>query len=100
MKLNKLLVALSLTFISGSVLAAGGDTATLKVTGKLVPGACAVNLDNAGIVDYGTMLMTNLSATEDNQLPENVLIWVLNAIPNDLLRIPFMMNVEILFIMV
>ncbi|OYR01149.1 hypothetical protein B9P90_00950 [Citrobacter freundii] len=70
MKLNKLLVALSLTFISGSVLAAGGDTATLKVTGKLVPGACAVNLDNAGIVDYGTMLMTNLSATEDNQLPE------------------------------
>ncbi|WFW89745.1 DUF1120 domain-containing protein [Citrobacter freundii] len=70
MKLNKLLVALSLTFISGSALAAGGDTATLKVTGKLVPGACAVNLDNAGIVDYGTMLMTNLSATEDNQLPE------------------------------
>lgn len=36
MKLNKLLVALSLTFISGSALAAGGDTATLKVTGKLV----------------------------------------------------------------
>lgn len=34
MKLNKLLVALSLTFISGSVLAAGGDTATLKVTGN------------------------------------------------------------------
>lgn len=30
MKLDKLLVALSLTFISGSAIAAGGDTATLK----------------------------------------------------------------------
>lgn len=66
MKLNKLLVALSF-MVTGTALAAG-DTVTLRVTGKLLPGACSVNLSDGGIADYGIMLMGNLSATQDNQL--------------------------------
>lgn len=89
MNLNKLLVVLSLTAISGSALAVDGDTTTLRVTGTLVPGACAISLDNGGIVDFGTILMGNQSATEDNQLPERRINMDIKCASNQLVAYGF-----------
>ncbi len=43
-------------------------TAVLKVTGQLVVGGCTPELSGGGVVDYGTIRLATLSATDVNQL--------------------------------
>ncbi len=43
-------------------------TAVLKVTGQLIVGGCTPELSDGGVVDYGTIRLATLSATDVNQL--------------------------------
>src|SRR5579863_4261747 len=45
-------------------------TATLTVIGKLTPGACNVNFDGSGSIDYGNIAAASLSPTEYKALTE------------------------------
>lgn len=61
-----LITAIAASFATTSVNA--DTTAVLKVTGQLVVGGCTPELSGGGVVDYGTIRLATLSATDVNQL--------------------------------
>lgn len=66
MKKILLITAIAASFATTSVNA--DTTAVLKVTGQLVVGGCTPELSGGGVVDYGTIRLATLSATDVNQL--------------------------------
>lgn len=64
--MKKLLLAVALAACTASVSAA--PTAVLKVKGTLTNAACIPALSNSGIVDYGTIHLSELSNSAVNQL--------------------------------
>ncbi|EIX6433172.1 DUF1120 domain-containing protein [Salmonella enterica] len=65
--MKKLLLATA-TALALTSTAYAGDTATLKVVGKLAVGACTPDVNGGATVDYGTKYISNLSATSMNDL--------------------------------
>lgn len=61
------LVALSCTSVYAE------PTAVLKVTGTLTNASCTPELSNGGVIDYGTINLRDLSATEDNNLGDKTI---------------------------
>ncbi|EGX8362979.1 DUF1120 domain-containing protein [Salmonella enterica subsp. enterica serovar Kentucky] len=66
MKKILLITAIAAAFATTSVNA--DTTAVLKVTGQLIVGGCTPELSDGGVVDYGTIRLAALSATDVNQL--------------------------------
>ena len=64
--MKRIFLATALSLCVSSAFAAG--SAVLKVTGTLTNAACTPELSNGGVVDYGTISLGDLSATEGNQL--------------------------------
>lgn len=64
--MKKVVLASMLAMCVSSAFAA--DTAVLKVTGVLTNGGCTPEISDGGVVDYGTIHLSNLSATAINQL--------------------------------
>lgn len=59
------------SLIATSAFAA--DTADLKVIGSIVPTACTPVFSGGGVVDYGTIILTDLSPTAMTKLaPKNI----------------------------
>lgn len=65
--MKKILLASTLALCVTSAFAAD-PTAVLKVKGTLTNAACTPTLGNGGVADYGTIRLSELSATEVNQL--------------------------------
>lgn len=68
--MKKLLVATAISMAMSVTAVHAADTAVLKVKGTLTNASCTPTLSNGGIVDYGTIHLGELSATETNQLGE------------------------------
>jgi hypothetical protein len=64
--MKKTLIAAALIVCAGSAFA--DPTAVLQVQGKLTNASCTPELSNGGVVDYGYIHLSSLSATEANQL--------------------------------
>lgn len=58
---EKLLITAALIACGGNAFAA--NTADLKVIGKIIPSACTPTFSSGGVVDYGTIDGSTLSAT-------------------------------------
>lgn len=65
--MKKILFATALSIFTTSSFAAE-QTAVLKVKGTLTNAACTPQLSNGGVVDYGTVNLSDLSSTQTNQL--------------------------------
>lgn len=65
--MKKLLLATALSLCVTSAFAAD-PTAVLKVKGLLTNAACMPTLSNSGVVNYGTIRLGSLSASDVNQL--------------------------------
>lgn len=65
--MKKILLASALALSVTSAFAAD-PSAVLKVKGTLTNAACSPELSGGGVVDYGTIHLGELSATETNQL--------------------------------
>lgn len=63
--LSGMAVAVVLAVGSSAVMAVGKNTAELRVTGKIIPVSCDVNLDDA-VIDYGVIRSGELSDTAYN----------------------------------
>jgi hypothetical protein len=59
---------LAAVILAGVTNVFAGSTAQLKVIGTLLPSACDVDFAGGGIVDYGYIFATDLSATNTTQL--------------------------------
>lgn len=64
--MKKVLLVTMLALCINSAFAA--DTAVMKVQGNLTNSSCTPELSNGGTVDYGTISLAGLSATDINQL--------------------------------
>jgi len=64
--MKKALLVTMLALCINSAFAA--ETAVMKVQGKLTNSSCTPELSNGGTVDYGTISLASLSATDINQL--------------------------------
>ncbi|MFQ3391981.1 DUF1120 domain-containing protein [Enterobacter mori] len=64
--MKKVILATAIALSTTSALAA--ETAVLKVAGTLTNSACTPELSNGGVVDYGTIHLSELSAVDDNNL--------------------------------
>lgn len=64
--MKKILLVTMLALCINSAFAA--DTAVMKVQGNLTNSSCTPELSNGGTVDYGTISLAGLSATDINQL--------------------------------
>ncbi|MGL4859009.1 MAG: DUF1120 domain-containing protein [Enterobacteriaceae bacterium] len=64
---NHLLLFISL-LTTFSALASDSPSTTLKITGRIMPTACAITLDNEGVVRFGKQVTRTLSANEINPL--------------------------------
>lgn len=75
--MKKTLIAAALLICAGSAFA---DTTTLlKVNGKLTNASCTPELSNSGVVDYGYIHLSTLSATEVNPLDEKKIDLTINC---------------------
>ncbi|EFE06669.1 DUF1120 domain-containing protein [Citrobacter youngae] len=75
--MKKTLITVALLICAGSTFA---DTSTLlKVNGKLTNAACAPELEGGGIVDYGYVHLSGLSASEDNILTQKKVKLTINC---------------------
>jgi len=62
-------ILVTLTLIASAIGSSyAAETATLKVKGTLTNAACTPTLSNGGTIDYGTLHLGELSATNVNQL--------------------------------
>lgn len=66
--MKKIFIATAVALSLSAAAQAAEPTAVLKVTGVLTNDACTPELDNGGVVDFGTKYINALSATETNQL--------------------------------
>jgi opacity protein-like surface antigen len=66
--MKKLLVATAVALSLSAAAHAADSTAVLKVAGVLTNDACTPSLDGGGVVDFGTKYVSDLSATDTNQL--------------------------------
>ena len=64
--MKKTLIAAALVLFTGSALAE--QNAVLQVQGKLTAASCTPELSNGGVIDYGYIHLSALSATEANPL--------------------------------
>lgn len=62
------LCATAALVISAANSAFAADTADLKVQGTLIMGSCTPTLSSGGVVDYGKISLSSLSAADINQL--------------------------------
>lgn len=65
--MKKILLATSVA-LALSTSAYADSTAVLKLTGTLTNAACTPSLSNGGVADYGRIMLSDLSATDTNQL--------------------------------
>lgn len=65
--MKKILLATSVA-LALSTSAYADSSAVLKLTGTLTNAACTPSLSNGGVVDYGRIMLSDLSATDTNQL--------------------------------
>lgn len=75
--MQKTLLATAIVLYTTSALAA--DTAVLKVKGTLTNAACTAELGNGGIIDYGTIRLGELSATENNVIGQKQIPVAINC---------------------
>ena len=75
--MKKILCMTALSLFVSSAFAA--ETAVLKVTGTLTNSACTPELDNGGVIDYGTIRLGGLSTTKDNQLGHKSITLTINC---------------------
>lgn len=66
--MKKIFIATAVALSLSAAAQAAESTAVLKVTGVLTNDACTPELDGGGVVDFGTKYISDLSATETNQL--------------------------------
>jgi type 1 fimbria pilin len=66
---NTMLLCALFAALAGSLSARAADTAELKVSGTVRPSACGITLAGGGIVDYGNIPPSQLSATKSTLLP-------------------------------
>ncbi|MBS3048588.1 DUF1120 domain-containing protein [Enterobacter mori] len=66
--MKKLLVATAVALSLSAAAQAADSTTVLKVAGVLTNDACTPSLDGGGVVDFGTKYVSELSATDTNQL--------------------------------
>ncbi|AXC87513.1 DUF1120 domain-containing protein [Salmonella enterica subsp. salamae] len=66
--MKKIFIATAVALSLSAAAQAAESTAVLKVTGVLTNDACTPELDGGGVVDFGTKYISELSATETNQL--------------------------------
>ncbi|WP_395313652.1 DUF1120 domain-containing protein [Enterobacter sp. ECC-219] len=66
--MKKILLASAVAMALTAAGANAASTAVLKVTGLLAVEACTPTLSGGGVVDYGRIHLSELSATTDNQL--------------------------------
>lgn len=76
--MKRILLASSLALCISSAFAAD-PTAVLKVQGTLTNAACTPELSNGGTVDYGTIHLGELSATDVNQLGQKNINFTINC---------------------
>lgn len=69
--MKKTLLAVILAACTSSAIAA--PTAVLKVKGVLTNAACSPTLSNSGVVDYGTVHLSDLSDSAVNQLGQKTI---------------------------
>lgn len=69
--MKKTLLAIILAACASSAIAA--PTAVLKVKGVLTNSACSPTLSNSGVVDYGTVHLSDLSDSAVNQLGQKTI---------------------------
>ena len=69
--MKKTLLAIILAACASSAIAA--PTAVLKVKGVLTNSACSPTLSNSGVVDYGTVHLSDLSDSAANQLGQKTI---------------------------
>lgn len=62
MKFTQTLVALAIAAAATTAPTAFAQSADLSITGKIIPGACTVDLGNAGTVDLGDINVKDLNA--------------------------------------
>ena len=62
---------------AGTALAA--SNADLKITGVIRPGSCALTISAGGVVNYGTIARTDLSANAPTALAEKSIAFVINC---------------------
>lgn len=65
--MKKILLATSVA-LALSTSAYADSSAVLKLTGTLTNAACTPSLSNGGVADYGRIMLSDLSATDTNQL--------------------------------
>ncbi|MCX4163082.1 MULTISPECIES: DUF1120 domain-containing protein [Paraburkholderia] len=63
-------LAVTTTIAVACMGAHAAETADLKVTGRILPGSCDLTLTNGGVVSYGDIVATDLSADSYKVLPE------------------------------
>ncbi|HHK9554063.1 DUF1120 domain-containing protein [Enterobacter sichuanensis] len=63
--MKKIILATAIALCTTSALAA--ETTVMKVEGTLTSSTCEVQLGNGGVFDYGTLIIRELSATENNK---------------------------------
>lgn len=75
--MKKTLYVAALTLSVSSAFAA--ETSVMKVTGTLTNSACTPELDNGGVIDYGTIRLGELSSDTDNQLGQKSINFTINC---------------------
>ncbi|MFU0919941.1 DUF1120 domain-containing protein [Kluyvera sichuanensis] len=75
--MKKTILAATLMLCASSAFA--DPTAVLKVDGKLTNAACTPELSNGGVLDYGTISLSTLSATDVNALDEKSIDLTINC---------------------
>lgn len=71
------MLATALSFCVSSAFAA--ETAVLKVNGTLTNAACTPELSDGGVIDYGYIHLSGLSATENNRLSDKDFSLIINC---------------------
>lgn len=66
--MKKLFIVAATALALSSMAHAASNTTAMKVSGKIINGACLPSIANNSVVDYGTILLSDLSATENNML--------------------------------
>lgn len=75
--MKKVILATVIALSTSSAFAA--ETAVLKVTGTLTNAACAAELGNGGVIDYGYIRLGALSATANNEIGQKQIPVTINC---------------------